>query len=193
MCYAIYGIFSLGLSYLNQNKWLTFSSILVSIIFQHNNKSTRSTNGWEIVFKFKSKQNSLKESSGTGWSQSHGKLMYTGTNNGHSCAQDDTNNCAICLSQVEHGACTRLPCGHAFHSHCITQWEGHRRNPTLTLAVTCPLCRKPYTPSFGGVINHVAVARNLIHDFDMSTFTPYVQRALTSNTRQVGGLISTWR
>jgi hypothetical protein len=125
--------------------------------------------------------------------QSHGKLMYTDTNNGHSCAQDDTNNCAICLSQVEHGACTRLPCGHAFHSHCITQWEGYRRNPTLTLAVTCPLCRKPYTPSFGGVINHVAVARNLIHDFDMSTLTPYVQRALTSNTRQVGGLISTWR
>jgi len=130
----------------------------------------------------------------------------------------DTNDCAICLSQVEHGACTRLPCGHAFHPHCITQWETSRSHSLL--AVTCPLCRKPYTPSFGGVINHVAVARNLIHDFERSTEfyenlriqpgsllyatlgyslpsevrveRPFPQ-ALESNTRQVGGLISTWR
>lgn len=44
--------------------------------------------------------------------------------------------CAVCLDSVEPGAYLRLlPCGHAFHSGCITHW--------LSAANRCPLCNEP--------------------------------------------------
>ncbi|GJQ14360.1 hypothetical protein GpartN1_g6151.t1 [Galdieria partita] len=44
--------------------------------------------------------------------------------------------CAVCLDTVELGVYLRLlPCGHAFHSSCITHW--------LASANRCPLCNEP--------------------------------------------------
>ncbi|GJD07802.1 hypothetical protein Gasu2_21400 [Galdieria sulphuraria] len=44
--------------------------------------------------------------------------------------------CAVCLDTVELGAYLRLlPCGHAFHSSCISHW--------LASANRCPLCNEP--------------------------------------------------
>ena len=42
--------------------------------------------------------------------------------------------CSICLSEYPVGSYMLiLPCGHAFHSRCLTRW--------LSRSHTCPLCR----------------------------------------------------
>jgi Ring finger domain len=41
--------------------------------------------------------------------------------------------CSICLSSSPEGI--RLPCGHVFHTECITRW--------LRCKVECPNCRTP--------------------------------------------------
>lgn len=43
-------------------------------------------------------------------------------------------NCSICLQHgIRTGFRWTLPCGHAFHEHCVVEWFRH--NPT------CPICR----------------------------------------------------
>jgi len=53
----------------------------------------------------------------------------------HEDLEDDTNKeCCICF--IEHSvndAVARLPCGHFYHKHCITEWLNKR--------CTCPICR----------------------------------------------------
>ena len=45
----------------------------------------------------------------------------------------EDNTCSICLCDYVPGEeCTKLPCGHLFHSECITSW--------LQLNRRCPLC-----------------------------------------------------
>lgn len=47
--------------------------------------------------------------------------------------------CAICLNDFRDDERLRaMPCSHAFHYHCISQWL--RRN------AVCPLCRRPMFP-----------------------------------------------
>ena len=42
--------------------------------------------------------------------------------------------CIICREQMDlSGGCKKLPCGHAFHTHCLREW--------LVQQQTCPTCR----------------------------------------------------
>ncbi len=42
--------------------------------------------------------------------------------------------CPICMEDcTENDKCSKLPCGHSFHRHCITEW--------LKINHRCPLCR----------------------------------------------------
>ena len=42
--------------------------------------------------------------------------------------------CPICMEDcTENDKCSRLPCGHSFHRHCIAKW--------LKMNHICPLCR----------------------------------------------------
>jgi hypothetical protein len=51
---------------------------------------------------------------------------------------DETNRCTICLTDFEENEeITFLPCGHYFHTPCITKW--------LQLRDACPLCQKSIT------------------------------------------------
>jgi deoxyadenosine/deoxycytidine kinase/predicted NAD-dependent protein-ADP-ribosyltransferase YbiA (DUF1768 family) len=51
--------------------------------------------------------------------------------------------CAICLEVISgHLVDTRLPCGHSFHTRCISQMIASSVNHN-----TCPICRKSYTPN----------------------------------------------
>ena len=46
--------------------------------------------------------------------------------------------CAICFAEYVPGSYQlSLPCGHAFHSRCLTRW--------LARSDTCPLCRRSCT------------------------------------------------
>ena len=46
--------------------------------------------------------------------------------------------CAICFAEYIPGSYQLcLPCGHAFHSRCLTRW--------LARSATCPLCRRSCT------------------------------------------------
>ena len=46
--------------------------------------------------------------------------------------------CAICFAEYVPGSYQLcLPCGHAFHSRCLTRW--------LARSETCPLCRRSCT------------------------------------------------
>jgi len=46
---------------------------------------------------------------------------------------DSSKSCCVCLSDYEAGEFVcQLPCGHVYHSSCITSWCAHH--------VTCPLC-----------------------------------------------------
>lgn len=48
--------------------------------------------------------------------------------------------CAICLQTLQEGGMVRhLPCGHIFHSNCITKWFLKKHD-------TCPVCRICYVP-----------------------------------------------
>merc|ERR1719397_1335859 len=53
-------------------------------------------------------------------------------------ADQDSNNCAVCLEEMfEHNSKRLNPCGHRFHHHCINEWmhtHGGAGN-------TCPMCR----------------------------------------------------
>ena len=42
------------------------------------------------------------------------------------------DSCSICLEPM-HGECSAMPCGHAFHTACITSW--------LPMRPSCPICR----------------------------------------------------
>lgn len=60
----------------------------------------------------------------------------------------DNEECCICLESD--GVATNqswrlLPCGHAFHWACITQW--------LTTHETCPMCRRNLRDDGGGVVS----------------------------------------
>lgn len=47
------------------------------------------------------------------------------------------DDCTICFTELYSGDRVRsLPCGHAWHHGCITQW--------LQQQTTCPMCRKQY-------------------------------------------------
>lgn len=43
----------------------------------------------------------------------------------------DGEECAVCLEAMAAGA-AQLPCGHAYHHHCIARWAA--------IKPTCPLC-----------------------------------------------------
>ena len=44
------------------------------------------------------------------------------------------HTCIICRDQLDlSGGCKKLPCGHAFHTHCLREW--------LVQQQTCPTCR----------------------------------------------------
>jgi hypothetical protein len=44
--------------------------------------------------------------------------------------------CSVCLSQMEPGEeAMGTPCGHLFHSECLTRW--------MEVHMVCPLCRRP--------------------------------------------------
>jgi len=46
--------------------------------------------------------------------------------------------CAICFGEYVPGSYQLcLPCGHVFHSRCLTRW--------IARSATCPLCRRPCT------------------------------------------------
>ncbi|KAH7130862.1 hypothetical protein EDB81DRAFT_631882, partial [Dactylonectria macrodidyma] len=47
-------------------------------------------------------------------------------------------DCVICLETLQDSDKVRhLPCGHIFHSNCITMWFLNRRD-------TCPVCKLCY-------------------------------------------------
>jgi hypothetical protein len=46
--------------------------------------------------------------------------------------------CAVCMCKMTAKQEDRLPCGHAFHSKCLSRWEKTSKN------TTCPLCRAAY-------------------------------------------------
>jgi hypothetical protein len=48
---------------------------------------------------------------------------------------DGDCECTICLSDNTNNDLAELPCGHTFHSNCITQWF-------LRDKTTCPNCRR---------------------------------------------------
>ncbi|KAJ0130368.1 hypothetical protein HZ326_26535 [Fusarium oxysporum f. sp. albedinis] len=59
----------------------------------------------------------------------------------HSAWPDALIICIICLEpMVDSDIVRRLPCGHTFHSGCITPWY-------LRQHYTCPLCVSRYMPS----------------------------------------------
>ncbi|KAK4352902.1 hypothetical protein RND71_028420 [Anisodus tanguticus] len=41
--------------------------------------------------------------------------------------------CAICMEEFQAVGAKQVPCGHLFHSSCLTNW--------LSLRKSCPLCR----------------------------------------------------
>ncbi|KAA0050142.1 hypothetical protein IC582_003916 [Cucumis melo] len=49
--------------------------------------------------------------------------------------EDDEQECAICLCEMEEGEkCRKMKtCGHVFHKDCIDRW--------FTVELHCPLCR----------------------------------------------------
>lgn len=48
--------------------------------------------------------------------------------------QDDTQNCSICLRDMEPGEMVKtLDCAHIYHASCINAW--------LRINMKCPLCR----------------------------------------------------
>ena len=49
--------------------------------------------------------------------------------------------CPVCYDSIATDWC-HLPCGHAFHSKCIHEWEKE------SLKMECPLCRRPYIEVF---------------------------------------------
>ncbi|XP_062105894.1 E3 ubiquitin-protein ligase ATL41-like [Humulus lupulus] len=54
--------------------------------------------------------------------------------------QDRSNECAVCLSNLEEGERARLlpNCNHTFHAECIDKW--------LSSQSTCPICRTEAEP-----------------------------------------------
>lgn len=53
--------------------------------------------------------------------------------------------CGVCLSEFERtGPAAVLPCGHAFHSRCISRWLTQFKN-------TCPLCSAPIANDSGSL------------------------------------------
>ena len=46
--------------------------------------------------------------------------------------------CAVCMCKMSTKQEDRLPCGHVFHSKCLSRWEKTSKN------TTCPLCRAAY-------------------------------------------------
>mmetsp|Transcript_11023 Transcript_11023/g.14337 ORF Transcript_11023/g.14337 Transcript_11023/m.14337 type:complete len:305 (-) Transcript_11023:160-1074(-) len=55
-------------------------------------------------------------------------------------SDEDSEQCAICLERLSSNDLCTLPCSHAFHAHCISTLVQRR---STSLALACPLCRKP--------------------------------------------------
>ncbi|CAJ1333436.1 unnamed protein product [Effrenium voratum] len=53
--------------------------------------------------------------------------------------EEDGEPCSICLCPLNHGR-QDLPCNHAFHEECLTQWWLAAGKPYLS----CPHCRRQY-------------------------------------------------
>jgi len=52
--------------------------------------------------------------------------------------------CVICLLPVQaKESCAELPCRHAFHVMCLTEWYTHKPREFLD----CPTCRRPISSS----------------------------------------------
>ena len=47
-------------------------------------------------------------------------------------------DCAVCMCKIPTKQEDRLPCGHTFHTKCVSRWEKTSKN------TTCPLCRAEY-------------------------------------------------
>ena len=48
-------------------------------------------------------------------------------------------DCSVCLSEMKNRVVAHTPCGHKFHSKCLTMWRETNGN------AHCPLCRGPLT------------------------------------------------
>ena len=55
-----------------------------------------------------------------------------------------SEECAICLSEMEEGESIRVmgKCEHSFHDHCIRRWF-LTSSSTPHLSYSCPTCRRP--------------------------------------------------
>ena len=51
--------------------------------------------------------------------------------------------CIMCFEPVSNVNTTRLPCGHGFHTTCLTQWNIHHMGNTIGTS-RCPTCRRQY-------------------------------------------------
>ncbi|KAI3572590.1 hypothetical protein IWW34DRAFT_637143 [Fusarium oxysporum f. sp. albedinis] len=59
---------------------------------------------------------------------------------GNSAGRPSTFLCAICFRTLQERDMVRhLPCGHVFHSNCLTKWFLKQHD-------TCPICRHCYMP-----------------------------------------------
>lgn len=80
-------------------------------------------------------------------------------------AQNDSNDCPICLMELQEGIICRMlpePCGHIFHQQCIDQW--------FKQSTVCPLCKRSMKMVFeeehvherpSGTRRHVADGSNV--------------------------------
>ncbi|GAB2280131.1 hypothetical protein Dimus_014768 [Dionaea muscipula] len=86
------------------------------------------------------KSSSAHGSSGPGKGSSGQPAVkrYEGPGNPTSESARETDECAVCLCEIEHGEeIQELRCKHLFHKVCLDGWTtGGRR-------ATCPLCRGP--------------------------------------------------
>ncbi len=46
---------------------------------------------------------------------------------------NNSNNCSICLNDLDEGLTTNLPCNHTFHQACFQLWANYNNS--------CPYCR----------------------------------------------------
>ncbi|KAI5016185.1 hypothetical protein ZWY2020_006036 [Hordeum vulgare] len=69
----------------------------------------------------------------------HVVALLSAALSGSGCGRHDdhyySGGCCVCISRFHDGEdIRRLPCGHAFHRHCVDRWLALCRR-------TCPLCR----------------------------------------------------